>query len=104
MTNLPEKKSVDAIPETIRDSIRDELAGAGEGWGVYLYNDSAHLMSEVTEQITRAIACSQKQAWHIMLEALSNGSALVTITGKSHAEQIADMLKEIGLTVEIKPL
>ncbi|MDD4280250.1 MAG: ATP-dependent Clp protease adaptor ClpS [Candidatus Sumerlaeales bacterium] len=84
------------------ETLEKELDGAGEGWAVYLHNDDDHEMVEVTNQLMLALDCDSTQAWRIMMKAHTNGVALVIITGKSEAEKIADVLREIKLKVDVE--
>lgn len=80
------------------------LDGAGEGWGVFLYNDDEHSMHAVATQLMIALDCSVQHAWRIMQNANTHGFAVATVTGKTQAHNVAEVLKTIKLKVEVIPL
>jgi ATP-dependent Clp protease adapter protein ClpS len=76
----------------------------GEGYRVLLYNDEVHSMDEVALQLVKALSCTLDIAAAIMLRAHRNGKAVVTITTRTEAERVADILREIALKVSVQKI
>ncbi len=71
---------------------------------VLLHNDDYHPMEYVVQTlITTVPSLSQPQAVSIMMEAHSNGIALVITCAQEHAEFYCETLKEKGLSSSIEP-
>jgi ATP-dependent Clp protease adaptor protein ClpS len=71
---------------------------------VLLHNDDYNSMEYVVQSlITTVTSLSQPQAVSIMMEAHSNGTALVITCAQEHAEFYCESLKEKGLSSSIEP-
>jgi ATP-dependent Clp protease adaptor protein ClpS len=71
---------------------------------VLLHNDDFNPMEYVVQAlITTVPSLTQPQAVSIMMEAHSNGIALVITCAQEHAEFYCETLKERGLTSTIEP-
>ncbi len=71
---------------------------------VLLHNDDINLMEYVVETLMKTIAgMTQPQAVDIMMEAHSNGLALVITCALEHAEYYCETLKNHGLISTIEP-
>ncbi len=71
---------------------------------VLLHNDDFNPMEYVVQVlITTVPSLTQPQAVSIMMEAHSNGLALVITCAQEHAEFYCETLKERGLTSTIEP-
>lgn len=71
---------------------------------VLLHNDDFNPMEYVVQVlITTVPSLTQPQAVSIMMEAHSNGIALVITCAQEHAEFYCETLKERGLTSTIEP-
>ncbi|PAX60206.1 ATP-dependent Clp protease adapter ClpS [Brunnivagina elsteri] len=71
---------------------------------VLLHNDDYNSMEYVVQTlITTVTSLSQPQAVSIMMEAHSNGTALVITCAQEHAEFYCESLKEKGLSSSIEP-
>ena len=87
---------------TLNDTHTDIVTGKPHN--VILFNDEHHSMDEVTNQIIKAINCSQSRAIGIMTEAHSSGRAVVFTGGLERCELVADILEEIRLGTKIEPV
>lgn len=87
-------------PEALPDE-RHQTSTGGEGYRVLLYNDHAHWMDEVVNQVVKALRCDLETAAGITMRAHRNGRAVVTITDKDEATRVADVLREINLRVSV---
>ncbi|MGB3640886.1 MAG: ATP-dependent Clp protease adapter ClpS [Rivularia sp. (in: cyanobacteria)] len=71
---------------------------------VLLHNDDNNPMEYVVQTlITTVPSLSQPQAVSIMMEAHTNGLALVIACAQEHAEFYSETLKERGLSSTIEP-
>ncbi|MGB7375410.1 MAG: ATP-dependent Clp protease adapter ClpS [Rivularia sp. (in: cyanobacteria)] len=71
---------------------------------VLLHNDDNNPMEYVVQTlITTVPSLSQPQAVSIMMEAHTNGLALVITCAQEHAEFYSETLKERGLSSTIEP-
>lgn len=71
-------------------------------WKVILYNDDIHTFDEVIVQVQKATGCSVHEATRITMEAHFQGKA-VTYEGEfEECHQVAGVLREIALIVEIQ--
>jgi len=71
---------------------------------VLLHNDDYNTMEYVVQTlITTVPSLSQPQAVSIMMEAHTNGFALVITCAQEHAEFYCETLKNHGLTSTIEP-
>lgn len=71
---------------------------------VLLHNDDFNSMEYVVETLLKTVPClTQPQAVDIMMEAHTNGLALVITCALEHAEFYCESLKLSGLTSTIEP-
>ena len=76
--------------------------GLGQPWVVILFNDDHHAFDEVIAQVQKATGCSPGEAFQITYAAHSNGQAVAYVGDKPQCEQVAKVLREIALRVEIE--
>ncbi|MDC1067697.1 ATP-dependent Clp protease adaptor ClpS [Candidatus Kapabacteria bacterium] len=69
---------------------------------VILFNDDFHTFDEVTNQIIKAIKCTESAAEAITWEVHSNGKALVFDGEMSECLRVSSVLEEIGLHTQIE--
>jgi ATP-dependent Clp protease adaptor protein ClpS len=71
---------------------------------VLLHNDDFNTMEHVVETLIKTVAgMTQPQAVNIMMEAHTNGLALVIVCDLEPAEFYCETLKSHGLTSSIEP-
>ena len=71
---------------------------------VLLHNDDFNSMEHVVQVLMRTVpSITQPQAVSIMMEAHTNGIALVITCAQEHAEFYCETLKQHGLTSTIEP-
>lgn len=71
---------------------------------VLLHNDDHNSMEHVVETLVSTVpSLSQPQAVDIMMEAHTNGMALVITCAFEHAEHYSELLKMHGLSSTIEP-
>lgn len=71
---------------------------------VLLHNDDFNSMEYVVQTLMQTVASiTQPQAVSIMMEAHSNGIALVIVCAQEHAEFYCETLKNHGLYSTIEP-
>jgi ATP-dependent Clp protease adaptor protein ClpS len=71
---------------------------------VLLHNDNFNGMEYVVQVLMQTIpSLTQPQAVSIMMEAHTNGIALVIVCAQEHAEFYCETLKNHGLTSTIEP-
>ena len=71
---------------------------------VLLHNDDFNSMEYVVQTLMKTVAgMTQPQAVNIMMEAHTNGIALVITCALEHAEFYCETLKSYGLTSTIEP-
>ncbi len=94
----------DAPP--VADSIILQIQGLKEekksAFRVILYNDDDHSCDEVVLQIQKATGFSLEKAEAIMLEAHTNGRAIVYCGELERCNRIAAVLGQIGLRVTVE--
>ncbi|MBO3460614.1 ATP-dependent Clp protease adapter ClpS [Aetokthonos hydrillicola Thurmond2011] len=72
---------------------------------VLLHNDNYNPMEYVVEVLLNTVpSLTQPQAVSIMMEAHTNGIALVIVCAQEHAEFYSETLKNHGLTSTIEPV
>jgi ATP-dependent Clp protease adaptor protein ClpS len=76
--------------------------GLGEPWTVILFNDDYHAFDEVIAQVQKATGCSAGEAFQITYAAHTNGQAVAYVGDKLQCEQVAKVLREIDLHVELE--
>ncbi len=71
---------------------------------VLLHNDEYNSMEHVVQVLMKTVpSITQPQAISIMMEAHTNGIALVITCAQEHAEFYCETLKQHGLTSTIEP-
>jgi len=87
------------IPREQRDL--DEATERGGPFHVILYNDDHHPFDAVVRQVQKATGAPEVAAFAITLQAHEQGRA-VCFAGLAEAcQQVADVLREIALQVEV---
>jgi ATP-dependent Clp protease adapter protein ClpS len=69
---------------------------------VVLYDDATHSMDEVVAQIQQAIHCDALHASGIMMQAHTNGRAIVITASLERCEHVEDVLCQIDLRTAIE--
>jgi ATP-dependent Clp protease adapter protein ClpS len=80
----------------------DIETGLGQPWMVILFNDDYHAFDEVIAQVQKATGCNPGEAFQITYAAHSNGQAVAYVGDKQACEQVARVLREIDLRVELE--
>ena len=70
---------------------------------VLLHNDDYNSMEHVVQSLIATVPLTQPQAVSIMMEAHTNGIALVITCAQEHAEFYCETLKNQGLSSTIEP-
>lgn len=73
------------------------------GYRVLLHNDDYNTMEYVVQVLMEVVGLSEPQAVSVMMEAHTNGIALVTVCALEHAEFYCEGLRRKGLTSTIEP-
>jgi ATP-dependent Clp protease adaptor protein ClpS len=83
---------------------QEEETGTGidQPWTVILFNDDYHAFDEVIAQVQKATGCSPGEAFQITYAAHTNGQAVAYVGDKPQCEQVAKVLREIDLHVELE--
>lgn len=85
--------------------IRREESATGDTSGdahrVILYNDDLHAFDDVVRQVQKATGVSTEDAFAITLQAHEAGRAACYAGSHDACVKVADILREIGLHVEI---
>lgn len=76
--------------------------GRDQPWMVILFNDDHHTFDEVIAQVQKATGCSAGEAFHITYTAHTHGQAVASIGSQPECEQVASILREIDLRVELE--
>jgi ATP-dependent Clp protease adapter protein ClpS len=76
--------------------------GLDQPWMVILFNDDHHTFDAVVDQVQKATGCSPGEAFQITYSAHTNGQAIAYVAAKLACEQVAAVLREIDLHVEIE--
>jgi ATP-dependent Clp protease adaptor protein ClpS len=90
--------------EVIKQSSTSTLRKPAPRYRVLLHNDDYNSMEHVVESLMKTVAgMTQPQAVSIMMEAHTNGMALVITCALEHAEFYCETLQSFGLTSTIEP-
>lgn len=85
--------------------IRREQSSAGDtssdAHRVILYNDDIHPFDDVVRQVQKATGASTEEAFAVTLQAHETGRAACYTGSHDACVKVADILREIGLHVEI---
>jgi len=76
--------------------------GLDQPWMVVLFNDDYHTFEAVVDQVQKATSCSAGEAFQITYTAHTNGQAVAYVGGRIECEQVAAVLREIALRVELE--
>ena len=76
--------------------------GVHQPWVVILFNDEYHAFDAVVAQVQKATGCSPGEAFQITYTAHTNGQAVAYVGEKPRCEQVAKVLREIDLHVELE--
>ena len=71
---------------------------------VILFNDEVHTFEDVILQLMKAIACTAMRGYLFAYEVHNNGKANVYNGPLMSCMEVADVLREINLRVEIQPM
>lgn len=74
---------------------------SGDAYHVILYNDDIHAFDDVVRQVQKATGVSTEDAFAITLQAHETGRAACYMGPHDACAKVADILREIGLHVEI---
>jgi ATP-dependent Clp protease adapter protein ClpS len=91
-------RSVD-VP--IRREEPTSVGTSGSAYHVILYNDDIHAFDDVVRQVQKATGISTENAVAITLQAHETGRAMCYAGPHDACAKVADILREIGLHVEI---
>ena len=90
--------------ETIEKRSTSTVRKPAPRYRVLLHNDDFNSMEYVVQALMKTVpSLTQPQAVDIMMEAHSNGLALVITCALEHAEFYCENLKNQGLTSTIEP-
>ncbi|MDJ0555888.1 MAG: ATP-dependent Clp protease adapter ClpS [Microcoleaceae cyanobacterium MO_207.B10] len=90
--------------ETIEKRSTSTVRKPAPRYRVLLHNDDFNSMEYVVQTLMKTVpSLTQPQAVNIMMEAHSNGIALVITCALEHAEFYCENLKNHGLTSTIEP-
>lgn len=73
----------------------------GDPHRVILYNDDLHAFDDVVRQVQKATGVSTEDAFAITMQAHETGRAVCYAGSHDACAKVADILREIGLHVEI---
>ncbi|ACK70076.1 ATP-dependent Clp protease adaptor protein ClpS [Gloeothece citriformis PCC 7424] len=90
--------------QVIEKSTTSTVRKPAPRYRVLLHNDDFNSMEYVVQTLMKTVAgMTQPQAVNIMMEAHTNGTALVITCTLEHAEFYCETLKNHGLTSTIEP-
>jgi ATP-dependent Clp protease adaptor protein ClpS len=90
--------------ETIEKRASATIRKPAPRYRVLLHNDDFNSMEHVVKSLLETVPqLTQPQAVSIMMEAHTNGMALVITCAQEHAEFYCETLKNHGLTSTIEP-
>jgi ATP-dependent Clp protease adaptor protein ClpS len=93
---------VPAQTQTQQEQEVDIGRGLHQPWVVILFNDDYHAFDAVVAQVQKATGCSPGEAFQITYTAHTNGQAAAYVGEKPPCEQVAKILREIDLHVELE--
>jgi ATP-dependent Clp protease adaptor protein ClpS len=90
--------------EVVEKRVVETIRKPAPRYRVLLHNDDFNTMEYVVQTLMQTVAgMTQPQAVDIMMEAHTNGKALVITCALEHAEFYCETLKNHGLTSSIEP-
>jgi ATP-dependent Clp protease adaptor protein ClpS len=88
--------------QTQTQPTEDIGTGLDQPWMVILFNDDYHAFDEVVAQVQKATGCHSGEAFQITYAAHTQGQAVAYVGDKPQCEQVAGVLREIDLRVELE--
>jgi len=82
--------------------IEDTAAGLHQPWMVVLFNDDHHAFDAVMAQVQKATGCSPGEAFQITYTAHTHGQAVTYVGEQAQCQEVAKVLREIELHVELE--
>lgn len=90
--------------EVVEKRVVETIRKPAPRYRVLLHNDDFNTMEYVVQTLMQTVAgMTQPQAVDIMMEAHTNGTALVITCALEHAEFYCETLKNHGLNSSIEP-
>lgn len=98
------EKEEEENPQTQVEEVEelDESVDVGLSSKVILFNDDWHTFEEVTQQIIKAIKCTENEAETMTWEVHTKGKACVYDGEMGECLRVSGVLEEIGLTTQIE--
>jgi len=90
-----------AVEVPIRREESTARDSSGDAYHVILYNDDIHSFDDVVRQVQKATGVSTEDAFAVTLQAHETGRAACYMGPHDACVKVADILREIGLHVEI---
>jgi ATP-dependent Clp protease adaptor protein ClpS len=91
------------MPTPTRTLPEQEIGtGLDQPWMVILFNDDYHTFDAVVDQVQKATGYDAGEAFRITFSAHTNGQAVAYVGAKPACEQVAAVLREIDLRVELE--
>lgn len=72
-------------------------------WCIIIYNDDVHTFDAVVLQVQKATGASLEEAHKITTEVHETGQAICFVGDLETCQRVANILKEIDLSVSIQP-
>lgn len=88
--------------QTQTQPIEDTVTGLQQPWMVVLFNDDHHAFDAVVAQVQKATGCSPGEAFQITYTAHTNGQAVAYVGEQAQCQEVAKVLREIELHVELE--
>jgi ATP-dependent Clp protease adapter protein ClpS len=82
--------------------IEDTATGRDQPWMVILFNDDHHAFDAVVAQVQKATGCSPGEAFQITYTAHTSGQAVAYVGEQRQCQEVAEVLREIELHVELE--
>ncbi len=95
--------SPDVLDRPKTTTVSDEQIEEAFPWQVIIFNDEVHTFDEVIFQIQKATGASLQAAFEITMEIHTQGKAICFEGSLTECERVANILREISLSVEIVP-
>jgi len=92
----------ETVTEIDVEAEQDSGTDIASPWKVILFNDDVHSFDQVILQLQKAIGCTILKASAIAYEAHTKGKAVAFEGDFARCFQVAQVLKEIQLIVEIQ--
>jgi ATP-dependent Clp protease adapter protein ClpS len=82
--------------------LEDIATGLDQPWMVILFNDDHHAFDAVVAQVQKATGCSPGEAFQITYTAHTTGQAVAYVGEHPQCQEVAKILREIELRVELE--